>query len=190
MLLLVIFLTGCASGSLQAMAQEPRYETYEGSRGLPNGASAQSLAPGVVARGHLQDDTLLFTGLNADGTPAQVFPFPITRDILTRGQAEFNAYCTPCHDFAGTGHGLAVRAGFPQPPSLTADAARNLPTGQLFAIITSGRGNMPSYASQVAVADRWAIVAYLRALQLSQHATLDDVPADARSQIGPAQAAP
>jgi mono/diheme cytochrome c family protein len=165
------------------MAQQPRYETYEGSRDLPHGASAQPLVPGVVARGHLQDDTLLFTGLNSDGTPGQVFPYPITRDILARGQVEFNAYCTPCHDYAGTGHGVAVSAGYHQPPSLISGAERSAPAGQIFATITNGRGQMPSYSSQVGVADRWAIVAYVRALQLSQHATLDDVPVDARSQI-------
>jgi hypothetical protein len=184
-----LLLAGCASGSLQAMAVQPRYDTYAGSGSLPNGASAQALAPGVVARGHLEDDTLLYTGLNADGTPGTMFPFKVTRAVLARGQTEYNAYCTPCHDFAGSGHGLAVRAGFPQPPSLTAEEERNAPVGTIFATITNGKGPMPSYAAQVTVPDRWAIVAYLRALQLSQHATLDDVPAEARSQIGPAQTA-
>jgi len=185
-----VCLSGCAAGSLQAMSDQPRYNTYEGSASLPNGASAQNLAPGVVAHGHTQDDTLLYTGLNADGTPGQVFPFAVTRAILTRGQTEFNAYCIPCHDYAGTGHGMAVRAGFPQPPSLISDAARSLPPGQIFAIITNGLGPMPSYSSQVAVTDRWAIVSYVRALQLSQHATLGDVPPEARNQISPAEAAP
>ena len=188
-LLSLALLTGCAKGTFQAMAQQPRYETYEGSADLPNGASARALVPGVVANGHLQDDTLLFTGLNPDGTPAQVFPYPVTRAMLLRGQSQYDAYCTPCHDFAGAGHGLAVRAGFPQPPDLASNALRSAPVGQLFADVTNGRGRMPAYAAQIAVADRWAIVAYVRALQLSQYATLDDVPAEARGQIGAAEAA-
>jgi mono/diheme cytochrome c family protein len=179
-------LAGCAKNGLQAMAQQPRYETYEGSRDLPNGASAQVLAPGVVARGHLEDDSLLYTGHNADGTPSEVFPYPITREILARGQAEYDAYCTPCHDFAGSGHGLAVRAGFTQPPALDSEDLRAAPAGDLFATVTFGHGAMPAYGPQIAVTDRWAIVAYVRALQLSQHATLDDVPAEARGQIAPA----
>jgi mono/diheme cytochrome c family protein len=185
-----LILAACsAKGSYQAMAQEPRYETYEGSPDLPNGASVQPLEPGVVARGHLQDDTVLYAGLTANGTPSEVFPFPITRAILARGQAEYNAYCTPCHDYAGTGHGEAVKAGFAQPPDLSSEALRSASVGLIFATITNGFHSMPAYSSQIAVADRWAIVAYVRALQLSQHATLDDVPANMRSQIEPSQPA-
>jgi len=183
----IIGLAGCAAGSLQAMAVEPRYGTYEGGAELPNGDSAQPLVAGVVARGQLRDDTLLFTGMNADGTPAQVFPYAITRAIVARGQQKYDAFCTPCHDYAGTGHGMAVRAGFPQPPDLASDAERNAPVGALFATITNGRDPMPSYSAQITVDDRWAIVGYLRALQLSRHATLDDVPPDQRSQIAAPQ---
>ena len=172
-------------GSYQAMAEQPRYEAYEGSDTLPHGASVQPLVEGVVARGYLRDDSMLVTGLAEDGTPSEEFPFTVTRAVLERGQSQYNAFCTPCHDYAGTGQGIAVERGFPAPPSLHTEALRQAPAGTLYGVINEGLGKMPGYAEQVPVRDRWAIVAYVRALQLSQHATLADVPADEQQSIQP-----
>ena len=171
-------LAACSpKSSYQSMAAQPRYEAYEGSSSLPHGASALPLVPGVVARDNSQADALLTTGNGPDGQPADVFPFPVTLAVLERGQTEFNAYCAPCHDYAGTGHGITTQKGFPQPPSLHEDEFRAAPVGELFDVVTNGHGPMPAYGEQVAVGDRWAIVAYVRALQLSQHAAVADVPA-------------
>jgi mono/diheme cytochrome c family protein len=184
--LLVGLLAACSpKGSYQAMASQPRYEAYEGSDTLPQGASVRPLVAGVVARGYLGDDTLLQTGLDEAGNPSEVFPFEVTRKTLARGQAQYNAICTPCHDYAGTGRGIAVERGFTPPPSFHSDRLREAPVGHLYAVITDGFGAMPSYAEQLKVRDRWAVVSYVRALQLSQHATLGEVPAAERSAIQP-----
>jgi mono/diheme cytochrome c family protein len=114
---------------------------------------------------------------------ADAFPFAVTLDVLEVGQERYNIYCAPCHDRAGTGNGMIVRRGFAQPPSLHIDRLRDAPVGHYFDVITNGWGAMPSYSAQVPVRDRWAIIAYIRALQLSQNASIEDVPADARDQL-------
>jgi len=191
LLALALVLTACApKGSYQAMAQQPRYEAHEGSDRLRNGASSQALPPGVVPRGGLLGDVLIYTGLNVDGTPSEVLPFAVTLEILAQGQVQYNAFCTPCHDYAGTGQGIAVQRGYSQPPSFHTDELRAAPVGHIYGVITNGLGQMPSYAEQVPVLDRWAIVAYVRALQLSQQATLNEVPVDERDNLAPPEAAP
>lgn len=120
------------------------------------------------------------------GTPiGQVteFPFPVTMDVLQRGQERFNIFCSPCHSRTGDGNGMIVQRGYPQPPSYHTDRLRNAPPGHFVDVITNGFGRMPSYADQVPVPDRWAITAYIRALQLSENATLDDVPPDAQQEL-------
>jgi mono/diheme cytochrome c family protein len=165
------------------MADQPRYEAYEGGPDLPQGSSAQPLEPGVVPRGFLRDDELLYHGREAGGDFADEFPFPVTAEVMAQGQAQFNAKCAPCHDAVGTGQGMAVLSGFPAPPSLHDDRLRQAPAGYLFDVITNGHGDMPAQAEQVAVEERWAVVAYLRALQLSQNAPLEAVPPEAREQL-------
>jgi mono/diheme cytochrome c family protein len=118
-----------------------------------------------------------------NGQPATTFPFPITESVVKRGQERYNIYCSPCHDALGTGQGMIVRRGFKKPNSYHIDRLRQAPVGYYFDVITNGFGVMPSYAEQVAVADRWAIISYIRALQLSQHASIEDVPADKRSEL-------
>ncbi len=111
------------------------------------------------------------------------FPIPITRAVLERGQERFNIYCSVCHGRTGEGNGMIVQRGFPPPPSYHIDRLRKAPVGHLFDVMTRGYGVMYSYASRVEPSDRWAIAAYIRALQLSRHATLDDVPADERAKL-------
>lgn len=119
--------------------------------------------------------------------PGQVdidyFPIAVTPDVLARGQERFNIFCAPCHSRLGDGQGMVVRRGFRQPPSFHIDRLRNAPVGHFFDVVTNGFGAMPDYAQQVSPRDRWAIIAYIRALQLSQHATLADVPPDKRGEI-------
>ena len=109
----------------------------------------------------------------------------MTRDVILRGQQRFNIYCTPCHDRTGSGNGMIVRRGYRRPPTYHSDRLRQIANGFIFDVITNGFGAMPDYAAQIPPSDRWAIVAYIRALQLSQEAPLNDVPAAARSQLGP-----
>jgi mono/diheme cytochrome c family protein len=164
------------------MAQQPRYDPLAPSDFFPNGQSVQSLPPDTVARGELRDDTLLFTG-KVNGADTTVFPFPVTGDVLARGQERFNIFCAPCHGRVGDGNGVVVQRGFPQAASFHQDRLRKAAVGHFFDVITNGLPPMPSYASQIPARDRWAIIAYIRALQLSQDATIDDVPEDHRGDL-------
>jgi len=129
-----------------------------------------------VPRGFLREDQHLYRGMADDSTFASTFPMPVTRETLERGRQRFDIYCTPCHDYVGTGRGMVVRRGFKQPPSFHQDRLRDAPVGYLFDVMTNGFGTMSGYASQVTVEDRWAIAAYVRALQLSQNARLAELP--------------
>lgn len=167
-------------GCRQDMHDQPKYVPYRESRFFKDGRSARPRIPGTVARGRRDDDTLLVSG-KVDGKLSEVFPEPVTRATLERGHQRFDAYCSPCHDRAGTGQGMIVLRGYKQPVSFHDERLRGMPPGYFFDVITNGFGVMPSYAAQVPVADRWAIAAYIRALQLSQHATVADVPAESRA---------
>jgi mono/diheme cytochrome c family protein len=166
----------------QVMDQQPSYRPFQASGQFADGSSARPLPADTVARGLTRDDTLLFTG-QQDGQVANQLPMPVTRELLGRGQQRFNIYCLPCHGYVGDGDGLVVQRGFSPPPSFNSDRLRAVPVGHIFDVVTNGLGSMPSYAAQIPVADRWAIAAYVRALQLSQHATVDDVPPDQRAQL-------
>jgi mono/diheme cytochrome c family protein len=170
------------------MHDNPRAEPLEASRFYADGSSARPLVEGTVARGHLNDDEFLHTG-KIGGAPVTEFPFAITRAELDRGENRFNIYCAPCHGRLGDGRGMVVQRGFRQPPSFHIDRLRQAPPGYVFDVITNGFGVMPDYRAQVTVEDRWAIVAYLKALQLSQNATVADVPEAERGHLNaPAQA--
>src|SRR5262245_43696008 len=171
-----------AMGCRQDMHDGPRYEPLEKSDFFGDDRSARPLVEGTVARGHLHDDEALYTGKS--GT-AFVTTLPRAADmpLLQRGRQRFDIYCTPCHGLAGHGDGMVVRRGYRKPTSFHDDRLRAQPVGYFFDVITNGFGAMPDYAAQVAVRDRWAIVAYIRALQLSQHATLADVPPEVRPQL-------
>lgn len=181
---LLFLSSGCSTDmTLQAMGNSAYYRSLAPSSFFSNGQSARPDIPDTVARGHAQDDTLLYTG-KINNQDANEFPFPITKDVLARGQQRFNIYCAPCHDETGSGNGMIVQRGFPAPPTFHSDALRSVPLGLFFDVITNGLGPMPSYALQVPVRDRWAIIAYIRALQLSQNATINDVPPQDRSKLG------
>jgi len=170
-LLLLGLLVGAACR--QAMEDQPRYEPLEASTFFGDGRSSRPLIPGTVARGHLDDAA----------PPDDAPPFPVTRQVLDRGQERYDIFCSPCHDRVGTGDGMVVRRGYTPPPSLHLDRLREAPAGHFFEVMTKGFGAMPSYAVQVPQRDRWAIAAYIRALQRSQHAALADVPADTRGML-------
>jgi mono/diheme cytochrome c family protein len=176
------------AGCRQDMHDAPRYEPYEKSDFFADGRSARPLVEGTVARGHLREDTPAATGRMGTAFVATA-PVPVTMDLLRRGQERYGIYCTPCHGLTGGGEGMVVRRGFRRPTSLHDPRLRGQPDGYLFDVITNGFGAMPDYAAQVPVADRWAVVAYIRALQLSQNATVADVPADRRTDLDGAAAA-
>lgn len=166
------------------MHDQPRYKPLARSAFFGDLRSARPLVEDTVPRGQLRDDSLLYTGkLGKDF--ADAFPFAADRELLQRGQQRYAIYCSPCHGQVGRGDGMAVRRGFKnRPASFHSDRLRGKPAGYFFDVITNGFGAMQDYAAQLPVRDRWAIVAYLRALQLSQNATLADVPPDARGGLG------
>jgi mono/diheme cytochrome c family protein len=170
--------TACA----QVMDRQPSYRPFQASDQFADGSSARPVPADTVARGQTRDDALLFTGQQA-GQVVDQLPMPVTRELLTRGQQRFDIYCVPCHGYEGDGDGMVVQRGFSPPPTFNSDRLRAAPVGHIFEVVTNGLGSMPAYAPQIPVPDRWAIVAYVRALQLSQHATLDDVPPDQRAQL-------
>jgi mono/diheme cytochrome c family protein len=178
-MLLLLALAGCR----QDMHDQPKYQPFERNAFFADQRASRPLVPGVVARGHLDEDQAFFTGL-AGGAPVSTNPLPLTRDVLLRGQERFNIYCSPCHDRVGAGEGMIVQRGYKQPPTFHSDRLRAVPDGYLFQVMTNGFGTMPTYAPQVSARDRWAIVAYIRALQYSQHATLADVPEAERAGLG------
>ena len=140
------------------------------------------LVSDTVARGQLQPDAHFSTGM-VEGKEADTLPFPVTRPLLDRGQERYTIFCVLCHDSAGNGRGIIVQRGFRQPPSFHQERLREAPIGHFFAVVTNGFGAMADYATQIPPRDRWAVAAYIRALQLSQHATLADVPADVRQRL-------
>ena len=170
------------AGCRQDMHDAPRYEAFEASASFPDGRSSRTPPAGTVARGWLRDDEALYTGKIA-GQPVDQFPFPIGREELLRGQARFNIYCTPCHGRLGDGNGMVVQRGLRQAASYHQDRLRQEKVGYFFDVITNGFGAMQGYAEQTPVRDRWLIVAYVRTLQLSQHASINDVPADRRGAL-------
>ena len=167
----------------QDMHDQPKYIPLRPSDFFSDGRSERPFIEGTVARGHLNDDSVYFEGKGPDGKAVEQFPFPVTKDVLLRGQSRFNIYCTPCHDRLGEGNGMVVRRGYRHPPSYHIDRLRQASDGYIFDVITNGFGAMPDYAAQIPVRDRWTIVAYVRALQLSHNATINDVPADVRGQL-------
>lgn len=176
------------SGCRQDMQDQPRYQPFERSAFFADGRAARPLPAGTVARGQLRADDHLHRGL-VEGAPAATFPMEITAEIMARGRERYDIYCSPCHDRSGSGQGMIVQRGYPAPTSFHDERLRRAPPGYFFSAVTNGFGVMPSYAVQIPVADRWAIIAYVRALQLSQHAREADVPAALRADLDRAPAA-
>jgi mono/diheme cytochrome c family protein len=194
------------------MYDQPRYEPLEASDFFADGLSARPPVEGTIARGALREDEPFYTG-KSGGQPVSQIPAAAYRAIyerntrqfrrpydetdaaelrlalLTRGQERFNIDCAVCHGHAGDGDGMIVRRGFRRPPSYHIERLRQAPAGHFYDVASNGFGAMPSYANRIDVADRWAIVAYIRALQLSQNAEWNDVPADRRDSLLPARSA-
>jgi hypothetical protein len=181
LLLALAMLLGACS---QIMQDQPKYNPDEPSDFFTDGTSSRVPPPDTVARGYNHTDVEFFTGKDASGKYVTMFPFPITRADLLRGQQRFDIYCAPCHGRLANGGGVVVSRGFTTPPTFQNDQFRNAPVGLFYDAITNGYGAMPDYSAQVAPIDRWRIIAYIRALQLSQNATINDVPADQRSKLG------
>jgi mono/diheme cytochrome c family protein len=166
----------------QDMHDQPKYIPLRQSPFFGDDRSARPLVAGTVARGHLREDSLLYTG-KVNGADADVFPFAVDARVMARGRERFDIFCSPCHGRTGQGDGMVVRRGFRRPPTFHQDRLRGAPPGHLFDVITNGFGAMPDYAVQIRPEDRWAIVAYVRALQLSEHATIADVPPARRGEL-------
>ena len=171
-----------AAGCRRDMHIQPKYLPYEETNFFADGRDERPQIPGTVARGHLRTDDLLYTG-KEDGEVSDKFPFPMTREDIERGRQRYNIYCTPCHAYTGAGDGFIVQRGFPHPPSFHTENLRNAPVGHFYQVMTNGFGSMYSYAARVEPEDRWRIAAYIRVLQLSQHATIDDVPEAERQKM-------
>lgn len=161
--LAVAVLTGC----VQRMDRQPHLRAFDPSKVFADGAAMRPLVPGTVAR----DDH------------GPVKPPPVTPALLETGRVRYNIYCAPCHGVAGDGDGVVVQHGFPAPPTYHQDRLRRAPEGHFYDVITHGYGVMYPYASRVTPAERWAIIAYIRALQLARHATIADVPAVERARL-------
>jgi hypothetical protein len=174
----VLLLSGCRMD----MHIQPKYLPYEATDFFADGREERQPVPGTVARGQLRLDELFYSG-KINGVEADEFPFPITRADLERGRERYNVYCTPCHDYTGSGRGMIVQRGFPQPPSYHILRLRQAPAGHFYGVITNGFGAMYSYAARIEPADRWRIAAYIRVLQLSRNATIDDVPPAERAKL-------
>jgi len=165
------------SGCRLDMHVQPRQNPLSPSDFYPDKRSARPLVEGTVARGQLHADTYFYTGKIGDN-PGDVMPFPVTREVLERGRERFDIYCAPCHSRVGDGNGFIPSRGFTRmPPSYHIPRLQKAPLGYFFDVMTNGFGIMPDYASQLSPEDRWKVVAYIRALQLSQSATMKEVPA-------------
>jgi len=163
------------------MTDQPREEVYESSDFFDDGISARPIVPGTVARGSLSDESL-HTG-KSNGEFLRRFPMQVDRAMILRGRERYNIFCTPCHDAAGTGKGIVVQRGFRSPPSFHIQRLREARPGYIFDVITNDFGTMYDYAAEIAVRDRWAIVAYVRTLQFSRRADPDDVPPDVMKRL-------
>lgn len=207
----LLALIATAAGCQQKMADQPSYTALEPSDFFADGRSSRPLPLGAVARGQLRIDTAFFTGRKASSSarpqplvPAQepktfaerrldenrdfvdYFPLPIDEQTIQHGRNRYTIYCIVCHDPLGAGHGKIVERGYTQPPSYHIQRLREAPVGRLFAVVSEGYGSMPSYSAQIPVEDRWAIVAYVQALQASQHFPESDLSPRVRSQLAAA----
>lgn len=182
----------------QDMHDQLKMEPLEETPFFDDGRASRHPVEGTIPRGHLKSDRHLHFGRAAldtleeipdgpdDGTAGELvntLPYAVTKDMLTRGRQRYDIYCAPCHAKTGNGDGMVVRRGFSRPPSLHSEKIRTAKLGHLYDVIRRGLGAMPGYAPQISVHDRWAIVAYIRALQLSQAATIDDVPEAERAKL-------
>lgn len=177
-MLALSILTGCR----QEMYDQPKYKDLRHSDFFEDGRQARPIPYGTVARGFLDADSRVYAG-RAGGVLLTEFPVPVNAALLARGRQRYDIFCSPCHDRTGSGAGMVVRRGYVPPPSFHIERLRNAPIGHFFGVISNGFGAMPDYASQIDVTDRWAIVAYVRALQLSQNAPVGTLAAEDRARV-------
>jgi mono/diheme cytochrome c family protein len=173
-----LLLAGCR----QDMHDQPRYEALEPSAFFPDGRSVRPQVRGTVARGEMESGTVLLTG-RVDGALTPDLPLPLTRELLSRGRQRFEIFCTPCHGQLGDGNGIVTQRGFRHPPSYHSERLRGVPVGHFFDVITRGFGAMTDFSDRIPPEDRWAIAAYIRALQYSRQAKPEDLPADMRREL-------
>jgi hypothetical protein len=173
----------CAGCRLD-MHVQPRYNPYDPTDFFGDGQSARLPVAGTVPRGDLTlgPDELLYTG-KLNGQPSEAFPFPVTKEIVERGRERYDVFCSPCHGYTGDGDGMIVQRGFRRPPSLYDDRLKTAAAGHYFDVITNGFGVMYPYGYRVPPRDRWAIIAYIRALQLSRSVPVADLPEAESSKL-------
>src|SRR5437899_6485772 len=166
------------AGCRQDMQDQPKFFPQRGTDFYADGRSVRPQVENTVARGQLRENAYFYTGL-VNGKEGEGMPFPATLEVLERGQERYNVYCTPCHSRVGNGVGMIVQRGYMKAGNFNTVRLETAPLGHFFHVISNGYGAMPDYSAQIVPEDRWAIVAYIRALQLSQKATQADVPAGA-----------
>jgi hypothetical protein len=179
---LALIAAAAMTGCHQDMYQQQKYKTYTPNAFYADSLSARPLVEGTVVHHSVPASDVMTTGLE-NGKPAAAFPMPVTRSLILRGQNRFDIFCAPCHGRLGDGNGIVVQRGFPAPPSFHTDSVRSQPPGFYVDVITRGFGRMYPYAARVHPDDRWAIAAYIRALQLSQHAPVASLPEAQRKNI-------
>ena len=173
----------CAlAGCRQDMHNQPKFYPQRGTSFFADNRSVRPQVQNTVARNQLHEDTYMYTGLGADGKEGDGMPLPVTAELVARGQEQYNVFCTPCHSRVGNGAGMIVQRGYRPAGNFHTDRLRNAPLGHFYSVIANGYGAMPEYGTQVTMEDRWAIVAYIRALQLSQYANASDVPSGQHPQ--------
>ena len=179
--LAAISIVGCNTD----MWVQPKTAPLSASEFFPDGQSSRPLLPGTIPRGHLREDGAFFTGIE-NGKWVDKIPVPVTNDLLKRGRDRFDIYCSPCHGRLGDGNGMIAQRGYKLKRPVGnyhSDRLRKMPAGHFYDVITNGYGAMYSYASRIEPQDRWAVVAYIRALQLSQHSSVNDLSAEDRAGI-------
>ncbi len=165
------------------MDSQPKYQAQEASEFFENGRAMRMPVDGTVSKDHLRKDTRYYQGKSENGQFVDSVPIQITLPLLKRGQERYDIFCAPCHSRIGDGQGIMVNRGYIPPPTFHADRLREIEDGHIYDVIAQGIRNMPSYAHQVPVNDRWAIVSYMRALQRAQNASLQDIPKEKRETI-------
>src|ERR1700722_6104530 len=175
----LVLLTAC---DMQDMYQQPKDVPLQPSDSFNDGRSARPLEQDTVAQGQLRTNALFYAG-KSDGNDATALPMPLTVQLLKRGQERYDIYCAPCHDRIGNGNGMIVQRGFRPPASFHIQRLRDAPIGHFYDAMANGFGAMADFSAQLTPEDRWAIAAYIRALQLSQHATLAEMPLEQRQKL-------
>lgn len=187
---LLVVLAGCRGSASSDppvhvfgdMDWQPKFQPGEATSLFPDGRAMRPIVEGTVAQGSLDESEAFRTGKDG-GTFLAMAPVTVDEALIRRGRDRFNIFCAPCHDQTGSGQGMVVKRGYPPPVDLASERVRGLADGEIFDVITNGVRNMPAYRKQIPARDRWAIVTWVRVLQRSQHARIDDVPADQRGNI-------